>query len=129
MISQIKVDLENEMKVAREEDAAAQTEYEKQRQAMQDSVDADTATKVATEKELSETEGTIAEQEDFKTRRQADLTNQEDLAVTIETDCAWVETHFESRRTARKTEIQGLRRPRTTWRAPRIRSSELFCAE
>jgi len=108
MISQIKADLENEMKVAREEDAAAQTEYEKQRQSMRDSVDADTKTKVATEKELSETQASIAEQEDFKARRQADLTNQEDLAITIQTDCAWVETHFEARRTARKTEIQGL---------------------
>jgi len=108
MIAQIKADLENEMKVAREEEAAAQEEFVKQRTAMQDSIDADTATKVATEKELSETQGTIAEQEDFKARRQADLHAQEDLAITIQTDCSWVETHFEARRDARKTEIQGL---------------------
>jgi len=108
MISSIKADLENEMKVAREEDAAAQTDYEKQRQAMRDSVAADTATKVATEKELGETEESIADAEDFKGRRQADLDTQGDLENTITTDCAWVETHFESRRDARKTEISGL---------------------
>jgi len=108
MISSIKADLENEMKVAREEDATAQTDYEKQRQAMRDSVAADTATKVATEKELGETQESIADTEDFKGRRQADLSAQEDLAGTINTDCSWVETHFESRREARKTEISGL---------------------
>merc|ERR1719409_531001 len=108
MIAQIKADLENEMKVAREEDKAAQEEYLKQNKAMTESVEADTKTKIATEKELSETQATIADQEDFKARRQADLKNQEDLAVTIDTDCAWVQTHFESRRTARQTEIEGL---------------------
>merc|ERR1719393_1239603 len=108
MISSIKADLENEMKVARQEDAAAQKDYEKQRQAMRDSVAADTATKVATEKELGETQEAIADTEDFKGRREADLGNQEELATTINTDCSWVETHFESHRDARKTEISGL---------------------
>jgi len=108
MISAIKEDMINEMKVAREEEAAAQAEFVKQRDSMQASLDADTKSKVATEKELSETLQSIADKQDFKARRQADLQAQEDLAITIGTDCSWVETHFESRRTARKTEISGL---------------------
>jgi predicted nucleic acid-binding Zn-ribbon protein len=108
MIEAIKLDLENEMKVAREEDAAAQKSYEKQRGAMRDSVEADTATKVQTEGELSDLESAIEEKDAFKGRRETDLTGQEDLEKTIGTDCSWVDTHFESRRAARKSEIDGL---------------------
>jgi len=108
MIEAIKKDLENESKVAREEDAAAQKAYEKQRGAMRDSVEADTATKVATEAELTELQAAMEEKEAFKGRRETDLGAQEDLEKTISNDCSWVETHFESRRAARKSEIDGL---------------------
>jgi len=36
------------------------------------------------------------------------LGGQEDLEKTIGTDCSWVDTHFEARRSARKSEIDGL---------------------
>jgi predicted nucleic acid-binding Zn-ribbon protein len=108
MIEAIKKDLENEMKVAKEEDATAQKSYERERNAMRDSVEADTATKVATEGQLTELQAAMEEKEAFKGRRETDLDAQGDLKKTINTDCQWVETHFESRRAARKSEIDGL---------------------
>jgi hypothetical protein len=108
MIEAIKVDIENEMKVSQQDDATAQADYEKQRGAMRDSVKADTETKVATETELAELQSSMADKTSFKERRQADLSAQSDLKDTLDSDCAWVATHFESRRDKRKTEISGL---------------------
>merc|ERR1719401_2007158 len=36
------------------------------------------------------------------------LAMEQNLETTITSDCAWVDTHFESRRTDRKAEIDGL---------------------
>jgi len=108
MIEAIKVDIENEMKTSKADDAAAQADYEKQRGAMRDSVKADTETKVATETDLSELQASMQDKASFQARREADLTAQKDLESTLGDDCSWVQTHFDSRRDARKTEIQGL---------------------
>jgi len=108
MIEAIKVDIENEMKTSQEDDAKAQADYEKQRGAMRDSVKADTETKVATESELADLQAAMTDKTNFKERRQADLSSQKDLEGTLDADCSWVATHFQSRRDKRKTEIQGL---------------------
>jgi hypothetical protein len=108
MIEAIKKDLENEIQVAQSEDATAQKSYEKQRGAMRNSVEADTATKVATENQLTELQADIEEKDAFKGRRETDLGAQDKVKETLNLDCAWVETHFESRRAARKSEIDGL---------------------
>jgi len=108
MIEAIKVDIENEMKTTKADDAAAQVEYETQRGAMRDSVKADRETQVATETQLAELQATMQDKADFQGRREADLNAQKDMEVTLGDDCSWVQTHFDSRRDARKTEIQGL---------------------
>jgi hypothetical protein len=108
MIEMIKTDIENEMATAKKDNEAAQADYEKQRGAMRDSVKADTETKVATETELAELQSNMADKSNFKERRSADLAAQKDLETTLAEDCGWVATHFDSRRTKRKTEIEGL---------------------
>merc|ERR1719277_1046753 len=66
IISMVKEDLEKEMKTGRADDAAAQKDYEKDRAAMKEMLDAQTASKMATEKELAELQAKIA---DMNTRR------------------------------------------------------------
>lgn len=108
ILEMIKEDTENEMKVARSDDADAEASYEKNRAALQDTYDAQEASKVQAEKELSDTEGKIADMQEFKSGKAADLGEEQKLKGSIEKDCAWVKSHFASRRDKRKTEIEGL---------------------
>merc|ERR1719420_1652099 len=108
MIAQIKEDLEMEIKTGRQEEADAQADYEQQRAAMTETKNAQEDSKIATEKDLADLESKIADKTAFKERRETDLDEQEKLKKSINTDCAWVATHFDSRREKRKTEIEGL---------------------
>eukprot|EP00927_Polykrikos_kofoidii_P086689 TRINITY_DN97_c0_g1_i1.p1 TRINITY_DN97_c0_g1~~TRINITY_DN97_c0_g1_i1.p1 ORF type:complete len:697 (+),score=187.11 TRINITY_DN97_c0_g1_i1:73-2163(+) len=108
MISSIKEDLEKEMKTAREEEPAAQVSYKKQRSAAQDSVEAATSTKVEVEKELAKLLSKKTGAESFIEERGASIELEDKLGSTLQTDCSWLESHFDSRRSARKAEIEGL---------------------
>jgi hypothetical protein len=108
ILSMVKEDLEMEIATGREEDAKAQHEYEKQRGTMTKALEAQEQTKAATETELAELQSGIAGHEEHKDQTGNDLTAQGELKDSLETDCAWVETHFDSRREKRKTEIDGL---------------------
>merc|ERR1719401_2832802 len=104
----IKEDLEKEMQIARSEDAAAQNDYIAQNSALTSDLDTQVTTKTATEVELADVKATIQDKEAFKTREHADLTSEEEKKAALYTDCSWVDTHFDSRRAKRKTEISGL---------------------
>jgi len=108
LIAAIKEDLIKEMKVAREEEATTQKEYATQTAAMTDSLNAQIESKVATEKELAELKSKIQDTEEHKAGKETDLTEQGAEKDTLMSDCSWVETHFESRRDARKAETDGL---------------------
>merc|ERR1719437_221687 len=56
ILEMIKDDVAKEMGTARADDAKSQKQYEKQRNAMQETMDAQEALKLATEKELSDVE-------------------------------------------------------------------------
>jgi len=101
-------ELDKEIKTAKADDAAAQEQYEKERDAMKASLDAQVATKLAKEKELNDTEGKLADTEEHKSSKQADLDAEKNLKDSIYSDCAWVATHFDSRREKRKAEMDGL---------------------
>lgn len=108
IIEMIREDVEKEMKTARADDAKAEAQYEKEKSAMQDTLDAQTGMKLSTEKELTEVEGEIASMEEYKMGKEGDKAAENKLKQSITGDCSWVKTHFESRRTKRKAEIQGL---------------------
>jgi chromosome segregation ATPase len=108
MLSMLQEDLEKEMKVGREEDAASQATYEEDRQALKDTLDAQEASKAAAERELQDLEASIGDTERAKDADKADLGAEEEMKAAIGTDCAWVKTHFDSRREKRKTELDGL---------------------
>jgi len=108
IIEMIKEDVEKEMKTSREDNAAAEAQYEKEKGALQDTMDAQLALKRTTEKELGDVQDRTADKEEFKDAKTKDKGAEENLSKDISYDCAWVATHFESRRTKRKTEIDGL---------------------
>jgi len=108
ILEMVKEDTQNEMKTARSDDADAEAGYEKNRAALQDTYDAQEASKIQAEKELADTEGKIADMEEFKSGKAADAGEEAKLATSIEKDCAWVKTHFTTRRDKRKAEIEGL---------------------
>merc|ERR1719199_760105 len=108
ILEMIKEDLQKEMKEGRADEAEAQAQYEKQSGALQDSLDAQTETKVGIEKAIAALDEKIASAEKFKADKQADLSSENDMKSSLATDCQWVQDHFDQRRTARKSEMDGL---------------------
>jgi len=108
IVEMIKEDLQKEINAAKKDDAASQAQYEKERGALQETLDAQVALKLAKEKELSEVESKIADTEAHKDAKAADLSAERDLEASLLSDCTWVKTHFESRRDKRKAEMDGL---------------------
>merc|ERR1712157_383924 len=79
---------EMEIKTGRQEEADAQADYEKERAAMTDTLNAQTDSKVATEKDLADLEAKIADKTAFKEGKETDLAEQEKMTKSINTDCA-----------------------------------------
>jgi predicted nucleic acid-binding Zn-ribbon protein len=108
ILDMIKEDLQKEMSEGKADEAKAQAEYEKQSGALQDSLDAEKATKVSLEKELAALEESMSGAEKRKAEKEGDLESEKDLKKALETDCDWVKTHFDTRSDKRKTEMEGL---------------------
>jgi len=101
-------DTEKELAEGRSDDADAQDKYLKQNVALQASLDSQEETKANTETELADLQEKMSNYEKFKNEKGADKDAEEDTEKSLGTDCAWVKTHFETRRSKRKTETQGL---------------------
>jgi predicted nucleic acid-binding Zn-ribbon protein len=108
ILKMIGEDIKHEMDKAREEDAANQEEYDKERGAMVKTRDAQLATKRATEKELAEMQGKILDTQEFRDGKDNELKAEGQLKTAIYADCSWVETEFDNRADARKKELDGL---------------------
>jgi len=108
IIGMLKEDLEHEMKIAREEDAEAEADYEKGRAAAQDMLDAQTSKKISKERERAALKMAINDKEGFKGQKEGDLGAEKDLEGTLRGDCDWIRTNFDSRAKKRQTELDGL---------------------
>jgi len=108
ILQMITEDVEKEMSAARKDDAEAQAQYEKEDAAMKATLDEQLALKLAKEKELNDIKGRVQDKEEFKESKESDLSAETELKDSIYTDCKWVKTHFETRRTKRKAEMDGL---------------------
>eukprot|EP00747_Dinoflagellata_sp_TGD_P155725 gnl/TRDRNA2_/TRDRNA2_177604_c2_seq49.p1 gnl/TRDRNA2_/TRDRNA2_177604_c2~~gnl/TRDRNA2_/TRDRNA2_177604_c2_seq49.p1 ORF type:complete len:722 (+),score=259.57 gnl/TRDRNA2_/TRDRNA2_177604_c2_seq49:62-2167(+) len=108
ILSMLKEDVEKEIKVGKAENAEAQKEYAKARADLQATLDATTATKVQTEKQLANLQEKIAEYDEYKMQKGNELDAQKQLEKTIYEDCEWVKTQFDERAEKRKVEIQDL---------------------
>merc|ERR1719263_1448232 len=108
IVTMLKEDLEKEISQGRKDDAKAQKEYEDQRGDLREARDAQTATKISTEKELSDLEQKMADVQEYKDQKGGDLSSEKELEQSLGTDCEWVKTHFKSRREKRQAEMDGL---------------------
>merc|ERR1719367_1736329 len=108
IIRMIREDIEKEIKTSREDSAASEAQYEKERAELQDGLNSQMALKNTAERELGEVEQATRDKTKFKTAKDKDLQAEQKLELAIDKDCAWVASHFESRRTKRKAEIDGL---------------------
>merc|ERR1719215_131243 len=97
ILEMVKEDTENEIKTSREEDAEAGADYEKSRGALQETLDAQTASKVANEQELAELQEDIADTEELKDSKASDLAEEQPLEASLKKVCAWVESHCDAR--------------------------------
>jgi len=108
ILSMLKEDFASEMKTGRAEDAEAQKKYEEDRKALQDVLDAQEQSKVELEKVLTDLQSKITELDKLLDMKGTEKGENEKMGKAIGNDCAWVETHFDSRREKRQKEIDGL---------------------
>merc|ERR1719482_1301147 len=101
-------DTEKEMKEGRADDADAQEKYLKQNGALQATLDSQEETKASTERELADLEEKMSNYEKYQKEKEDDADAENDQKKSLGTDCAWVKSHFDTRREKRKTEMQGL---------------------
>jgi len=108
ILSMIKEDLESELKAGKQGDATAQINFANDVQALQDTLDAQEASKADADKALAEVDRQIAYRSDDKTDLKADLGGEDTIKGALKKDCDWIKSDFESRKTNRKLEIEGL---------------------
>merc|ERR1719203_397597 len=104
----IKEDVAREIGTLRKDNDKSEGQYEKEREAMQQTMDSQIALKMATEKELVSVESQVEDMEGTKGAKEKDAEAENDLKNQLDLDCSWVSTHFQSRRDKRKAEIEGL---------------------
>merc|ERR550514_2173454 len=108
ILGMLKEDFEMDMKTGRKDDAAAQAAYEKDLKAMTDTMEALDASKIAAESAIADLAAKIADLEEHLGMKGEDLKGAESMGAALKSDCAWVETHFDSRAEKRQKEIDGL---------------------
>jgi len=107
-LSMIKEDLENEMKVAREEEASADAAYRTQLKQSQDSMKA-METKINSMNEnIAANKKSIAQHEKVNGDKSASKAATDEYLEKLRPSCDWMDANFESRRSTRKEEIAGL---------------------
>lgn len=108
ILDMLREDMEKEIAEGRSDNEDAQAKYLKQNGALQSTLDAQEATKVGVEEELAGVEEKIDVAEAYAKGKTDDQSAEGDAKKALATDCAWVASHFETRRTKRKDEMQGL---------------------
>jgi len=108
MLATVVEKTKKDVQEARKEEAAAQAAFQKDTAASSSVLKAKKETKVATEKELADLNEKINDSDQGKIDKQGTLDAANAEGSKLEKDCAWVKTHFESRRKKRKDEIEAL---------------------
>jgi len=108
ILSMLKEDFEKEIKTGREEDAVAQANFEKDRQSLFDTLEAQKELLMNTKKELADVNTKIADVTEHKEQKGKDLEEEQKMKESLTKGCAWVKSHFKSRRDKRQAEIDGL---------------------
>eukprot|EP00933_Yihiella_yeosuensis_P044729 TRINITY_DN39_c0_g1_i1.p1 TRINITY_DN39_c0_g1~~TRINITY_DN39_c0_g1_i1.p1 ORF type:complete len:677 (-),score=240.32 TRINITY_DN39_c0_g1_i1:64-2094(-) len=108
LMNMVQEEMENEIKNSQKADADAQAQYEQDYRALKEKFDAQEEMAVSTEKTLADLQERISDKSDFKSETDASNDAAKNDKATLESDCAWVKTNFDSRRKRRQAEIEGL---------------------
>jgi len=108
MLEMVKEDMEAEIKSSKAEDAASQEQYEKDYKAMHELSMTQESSEISLRKALSELEVDIQSKKEFQDGKEAEKTAQEGAKASLDTNCGWIKTNFDSRRQKRKDEVAGL---------------------
>jgi len=108
ILSMIVEDYQNEMKTGRKQDAEAQEDYEQDRTAMEDVFRALKESHSTKENELAETQDALRDAKAFMEQKEDEMDDEKDMKQTLTKDCEWLRTHFDTRRSKRKAELEGL---------------------
>jgi len=101
-------DLEKEIADGRADEAEDEKDYQKQAGSLQKVLDTKDATKVGLEEERANVQDDLDVAEDEMSDQTALGNNKAKSKLNLKADCAWVESHFEKRKTDREDEMQGL---------------------
>jgi len=108
ILTLVKDDIVAEIKVTAKDDGEAQVNFESDYKALMQSWRDMEASKLSVEKRLAQLDLKINDVEEHKGSKEGDLSGEEGLEASIGTNCKWVSTHFATRATKRKNEIDGL---------------------
>jgi len=108
MLSMLVEDIQKEIKESKADDADAQEKYEKQSDALKETLDAQIETKVSKEEEMADVTEKMADAQRLKKGKLGDVAAQKEKKAILDLDCAWVKVVFKSRASKRAEEIEGL---------------------
>lgn len=112
ILEMIKEDLEREVKLTGEADAAGRVNFASDLKAAEQSMGRQMKMKADADAELADVMRQIGYREEDKTSLGNDLDGEEKIKEALEKQCGWVETHFDERARKRKIEIEGLQEAR-----------------
>eukprot|EP00933_Yihiella_yeosuensis_P048226 TRINITY_DN4431_c0_g3_i1.p1 TRINITY_DN4431_c0_g3~~TRINITY_DN4431_c0_g3_i1.p1 ORF type:complete len:675 (+),score=227.40 TRINITY_DN4431_c0_g3_i1:43-2067(+) len=108
LMNMVQEEMENEIKNSQKADADAQDQYQQDYTAMKNKFDSQEAMSVSTGKTLADLQERISDKSDFKAETDSSNDAAKKDKATLESDCEWVKTRFDSRRQRRQAEIEGL---------------------
>lgn len=108
ILSVIKEDLEKEIETERRGDAQSQLQYESDLLGLNNVLSALAAKVAEIETVKASKTRELASLEEFKAMKTTDKELEDKVKESLEAKCAWVESHFDSRKDKRAAEIEGL---------------------
>jgi len=104
----LKEGLQQDMATSMEDDQAGQADYEKEVKALRAVRDEMNRSLTATEQALAEIGSVKVDMQELRGRQESDLKGEVARQGVLDSDCAWVASHFQTRRDKRNIEINGL---------------------
>jgi len=108
ILDMLKQDLMQEIKASKAAEAENQAAYEKDSGALEATLDAQNKKKCDVEGTIADMGSKIEDAEEDQGNKESDLDAEKDVQKSLDTDCAWVKTTFDTRKQKRKLEIDGL---------------------
>eukprot|EP00933_Yihiella_yeosuensis_P004766 TRINITY_DN109180_c0_g1_i1.p1 TRINITY_DN109180_c0_g1~~TRINITY_DN109180_c0_g1_i1.p1 ORF type:complete len:691 (+),score=235.75 TRINITY_DN109180_c0_g1_i1:79-2151(+) len=108
LLNMVRADMTSEIDAAKKDDDAAQGQYESDYRALKAKLESQEKANVSVQRDLAVLQQKITLQGDFQSSADDDAAAEKASLTALKSDCAWVKSNFDSRRTKRKAEIDGL---------------------